>query len=114
MQHDINHVAGLAGVEESLDWIAKGINRLTSDGQDFSLSTASNANPVKITLSDNDENDTMSDLVTALQRIADSVAKLAGLNRPRLESWHEQDEYVPRYRDSACDGGVPEPKTNAA
>jgi len=48
-----------------------------------------------------------------LERIADSVAKLAGLTRPRLESWHEQDAYEPRYKDAACDGGAPGPKQAA-
>jgi hypothetical protein len=48
--------------------------------------------------------------VTAIERIADAVAKLAGLSRPRLESWHEQDEYEPRHKDIAVEGGAPGPK----
>jgi hypothetical protein len=112
MQHDINHVAGLSGVEESLDWIARALDRLTgglTNGEhDFSLT--STAGPVKLTLVVSDEDDTMDRFITALERIADSVAKLAGLTRPRLESWHEQDEYNPRFKDVACDGGAPGPK----
>lgn len=112
MQHDINHVAGLADVEESLDWIARGVSKLTSDEHNVhvSVSTGYNSDPVKITLVANDYEDTLDWLVTAMERIADSVARLAGLNRPRLESWHEQDEYTPRYKDTAVDGGAPGPK----
>jgi len=112
MQHDINHVAGLSDVEESLDWIARSLSRLTDDDHAVGLSLAQGDNtyPVKITLADNIQDDTMDRLVTAFERIADSVAKLAGLSRPRLESWHEQDEYEPRYKDTACDGGAPGPK----
>lgn len=68
--------------------------------------------PIQFTLSENDYDDTLDRLVTAFERIADSVAKLAGLSRPRLEHWHEQEEYRPRYRDSACDGGAPGPKAS--
>lgn len=106
MQHDINHVAGLGDIEASLDWIATGISKLTSD--DFRvglyLAQGENVHPVKVTLADNDFDDTMDRLVTAFERIADSVARLAGLNRPRLESWHGQDEYEPRYKDDYKDG----------
>ena len=56
----------------------------------------------------------MDRLVTAVERIADSIAKLAGLSRPRLESWHEQDEYEPRYKDIAVDSGAPGPKNSRA
>ena len=76
----------------------------------LSVGQGSNTNPIKLTLSDNEYEDTMDRLVTAFERIADSVARLAGLSRPRLEHWHEQNEYTPLYRDSACDGGVPGPK----
>jgi hypothetical protein len=93
MQHDINHVAGLAGIEESLDWIAKGLNRLTADGQAISISTGYGSDPVKVTLSANDSDDIMDSLVTAFERIADSVSRLAGLNRPRVVSWDEKREY---------------------
>jgi len=112
MQHDINHVAGLAGVEESLDWIARGISKLTSDDSSVGLALCQNlyGKPVQLTLSSNDYDDTMGRLVTALERIADSVSKLAGLTRPRLESWHEQDEYEPRYKDIAVDGGAAGPR----
>jgi hypothetical protein len=112
MQHDINHVAGLDGVEQSLDWIARSLSHLTSDEHAVSLSVGqgSNTNPIKLTLSDNDYEDTMDRLVTSFERIADSVAMLAGFSRPRLEHWHEQAEYTPQYRDSACDGGTPGPK----
>jgi hypothetical protein len=112
MQHDINHVAGLAGIEQSLDWIARALSHLTSNEHTVGLSVGQgmNTNPIKLTLSDNDYEDTMDRLVTALERIADSVAKLAGFSRPRLEHWHEQDDYTPRYRNSAYDGGLPGPK----
>jgi hypothetical protein len=109
IQHDINHVQGLSGIEESLDCLVSAVNRITSDDFDLSLSTGRATNPVKITLADDDYSDTMGRLVTAFERIADSVAKLAGLSRPRLESWHEQDAYEPRYKDVAVDGGVPGP-----
>ena len=108
MQHDINHVAGMAGIEQSLDWIARGVEKLTSDS--IRLCTSERTYPVKITLAEDDTGDTMGQLVTAVERIADSLARLAGLNRPRLESWHEQEEYEPRYRSIACDGGAPGPK----
>lgn len=112
MQHDINHVAGMDGIEASLDWMAKGLQRLTD--QDFTvnltLGQGDNTYPVKITLAENDEGDTLDRLVTAVERIADSVARLAGLSRPRLESWHEQDDYEPRYKSIARDGGAPGPK----
>jgi hypothetical protein len=111
LQHDINHVAGLADIEASLDWIAKGISRLTSDEQciHLSVSTGYNTDPIKLTLAPNDYDDTLDRVVTAFERIADSLARLAGLSRPRLECWHEQEEYRPRYRDIACDGGAPGP-----
>lgn len=110
LQHDINHVAGLADIEESLDWIAKGISRLTSDDHCINLTTGYNTDPIKLTLAPNEYDDTLDRVVTAFERIADSVARLAGLSRPRLEHWHEQCEYTPRYRASACDGGAPGPK----
>ena len=93
MQHDVNYVAGLEGIEGSLDNLAGAVARLTHDDHTVGVSSCQNryGGPVKLTLADNDEDDTMGDSVTALQRIADSVARLAGLSRPRLESWHEQD-----------------------
>lgn len=109
LQHDINHVAGLSGIEESLDWIARGLSRLTSDEHNIHISTGYGTAPVKVTFADNDEEDAMDRLVTAIERIADSLAKLAGISRPRLEAWHEQEEYQPRYRSSAADGGAPGP-----
>jgi hypothetical protein len=104
----------LDGVEASLDYVARVISRITSDDHTVGLSVGqgANTNPIKLTLADNDFDDTMNRLVTAFERIADSVAKLAGLNRPRLESWHEQDAYVPRYKDIAVDGGAPVPKAS--
>jgi hypothetical protein len=116
MQHDINHITGLADIEESLDWIARGINKLTSEehGVHLVLGQGHNTNPVQITLRNNDYDDTLDRLITAFERIADSVAKLAGLTRPRLKSWHEQEEYEPRFKSTACDGGAPGPKTEAA
>jgi hypothetical protein len=116
IQHNIKHLAGLAGIEESLDWIAQGISTLTSGERAVSLSIGrgEDAYPVKVTLAGNDYDDSLDRLTTALERIADSVAKFAGLTRPRLEHWHEQEEYTPRFRGSACDGGAPGPKTDAA
>src|SRR5689334_2511375 len=81
-QHDINHVAGLADIEASLDWIAKGIGRLTSDEYCINLTTGYNTDPIKLTLAPNDYDDTLDRIVTAFERIADSVARLAGLSRP--------------------------------
>jgi hypothetical protein len=114
LQHDVNYVAGLSDVEESLDWIARGLSRLTDDDHAVGLSLGQGMNtvPVKITLADNQHDDTMDRLVTAFERIADSVAKLAGFSRPRLEHWHEQAEYQPLYRDVACDGGAPGPSAD--
>jgi hypothetical protein len=108
LQHDINHVAGLIDIRDSLESIANGLSRLTSDAHDIQVSARYGA-PVRLTLADNDEEDTMGRFVTAFERIADSVARLAGLSRPRLESWHEQCEYEPRYKSIACDGGAPGP-----
>jgi hypothetical protein len=110
MQHDINYVNGLDGIEQSLDWIAKGISKLTSDEHSISLCTGY-TDPVKLTLAGNDYDDTMGRVVTAIERIADSLAHIAGLGRPRLEPWHDQDSYNPPFRDSACDGGAPGPAT---
>ena len=114
MQHDINYLRGMDGIEGSLDWIARGLEKLTSDNHTVGLVHGQNrySSPVQITLASNDadNDDTMDRLVTAFERIADSVAKLAGLSRPRLESWHEQDEYEPRYKAIAVDGGAPGPK----
>ena len=106
LQHDINYVSGMGGIEESLDWIARGIEKLTSDEHSISLSAQY---PIRLTLAANDEEDTLDRLVAAVERIADSLARLAGLSRPRLERWYEQDEYTPRYRDIAADGGAPGP-----
>jgi hypothetical protein len=114
LQHEINHVAGLSDVEESLDWIARSLSRLTDADHavGLSLGQGDNTYPVKLTLAANDEEDTLDRLVTAFERIADSVARLAGLSRPRLEHWREQSEYRPRYRDTACDGGAPGPEAD--
>lgn len=116
MQHDINHVEGMGDVATHLDWIGDAVARLTHDGNSVGVAVCQNryGGPIQITPTDEDGNGTMDRLVTALERIADSVARLAGLNRPRLESWHEQNEYVPRYKETACDGGAPGPKTDAA
>lgn len=115
LQHDINHVEGLGEVAAHLDWIGDAVARLTSDDHYVGLALCQNryGGPVKLTLADNDDDDTMGRLTTAFERIADSVARLAGLSRPRLEPWHEQDEYTPRYKDIACDGGAPGPKQAA-
>jgi hypothetical protein len=116
IQHDINHVAGMDGIEGSLDNLASAVARLTHDDHSVGVAVCQNryGTPVQLALTDTDGNDMMDRLVAAFERIADSVAKLAGLNRPRLESWHEQDEYTPRYKDTACDGGSPGPKKDAA
>lgn len=96
IQHDLNHVEGLSGIESSLDWIAKGIAAITSDDGAISL-TSGRCVPIKITLAANDEEDTLADLVHAFQRIADSLAKLAGLDRPPLEpEWSRQAEIPAR------------------
>ena len=109
IQHDLNYVAGLDGIEGSLDWIAKGLQRLTDEDFTVNLTLAqgSNIHPIKLTLAENDFDDTMGRLVTAFERIADSLARLAGLSRPRLEDWHEQNEYTPRYKDAVSESGAP-------
>jgi hypothetical protein len=114
MQHDINHVAGLGDVATHLDWIGDAVARLTHDDHNVGVTVCQNryGGPIKLTLAANDEEDTLDRLVTAFERIADSVAKLAGLTRPRLEEWHHQDAYEPRYYD-APGGEAPGPKTAA-
>jgi hypothetical protein len=109
IQHDINYVDGMDGIEASLDWIAKGLARLTNDDHVVGLHLAQGSNiyPVKLTLAENDFDDTMGRLVTAFERIANSLARLAGLSRPRLEDWHEQNEYTPRYKDAVSESGAP-------
>jgi len=116
MQHEINHVAGMDGIEVSLDHLVSAVARLTQDDYSVGLALCQNqyGSPVKLALSDSEGNDIADRLVSAVERIADAVAKLAGLNRPRLESWYEQCEYEPRYKDIACDGGAPGPKSDAA
>ena len=111
LQHDVNYVAGLTDIEASLDWIAKAIGRLTSDEHSVGLALSQNryGKPVQLALCDSDGNDMTDRVVASLERIADAMGKLAGLNRPRLESWHEQDEYTPRYRDEVSHGGAPGP-----
>jgi len=96
--------------EKSLDWIARGLEKLATGKPSMGLYTGDGCLPVKVTLAENINDDTMDRFVTAVERIADSLARLAGLNRPRLESWHEQEEYEPRYKSIACDGGSPGPK----
>jgi len=110
MQHDINYVRGMDGSEQSLDWIARGLEKLATGEPTMHLYTGDGCLPVKVTLAENINDDTMDRLVTAVERIADSLARLAGLNRPRLESWHEQEEYTPRYKSIACDCSAPGPK----
>jgi hypothetical protein len=105
MQHDINHVAGMDGIEGSLDNLVSVVKRLTLDDHSVGVTVCQNqyGGPIKLAMSDGDGEDMMDRLVAAFERIADSVAKLAGLNRPRLESWHDQDSYEPRYKDG---GGI--------
>lgn len=112
LQHDINHVQGLDGVEQSLDLIAQALSRLTNEDYVVPLSLAQghHIHPVKITFADDKYGDTMSRLLSAVERIADALARLAGLSRPRLEQWYEQEEYEPRYKTIAADGGAPGPK----
>ena len=61
LQHDINHVAGLGDIEESLDWIARGIGKLTSDEHTITLnlSTGYRTDPIRVTLEPNDYDDTL-------------------------------------------------------
>src|SRR3974377_1572923 len=103
LQHDINYVWGLIDVRDSLDDIAQGLKRLTSDQHNVHITTGYGTNPVKLTLADNEEEDAMDRFLSAFERIADSLAKLAGLSRPRLERWYEQEEYEPPYKSIACD-----------
>jgi len=112
-QHEITYVSGMAGIEGALDGLADVVARLTSYEHAINVCSGYGVSPLKITLAANDEDDVLDRLVTGVERIADSLAKLAGLNRPRLESWQEQDGYEPRYRDIACDGGAPGPKDKA-
>lgn len=110
-------------VEEALDGLTSVLSTWVTQERDgengsplytgphnYPVKVALDTDPVKITLAANDDEDTLDRLVTAFERIADAVAKLAGLSRPRLESWHEQVEYEPRYKDIAVDGGAPGPK----
>jgi len=112
-QHDINYVRGLVDVATNLDWIGDAVASLTADGNFVGLSVCQNryGGPIQLTATDEEGNDVMERLVTAMERIADSLAKVGGLTRPRLESWHEQKEYEPRFKDIACDGGAPGPPT---
>ena len=112
----LNRIAGLyANHQRRMDMGENGLSISTSSFDDpVKVQLESGDNPVKLTFADNIEDDAMDRLITAFERIADSIAKLAGLNRPRLESWHEQDEYEPRYKGVACDGGAPGPKTKAS
>jgi len=116
INHEINYVAGIDGIEASLDWIAKGLARLTNEDCTVNLGLAQGSNiyPIKLALAENDFDDTMGRVVTAFERIADSLARIDGLSRPRLEEWHEQDEYTPRYREAMGDRGAPGPKPEAA
>jgi hypothetical protein len=109
LQHDINHVAGLGDIQDSLDSIAQSLGRLTNDEHNVHITTGDGTGPVKLTLADSDEDDAMDRVISAFERIADSLAKLAGLSRPRLERWYEQEEYEPRYKSISCDGGAPGP-----
>lgn len=110
MQHDVNYVRGLDGIEESLDWIARGLEKLATGEPSLGLYTGDGCFPVKVTLAENINDDTMDRFVTAVERIADSLGRIAGLNRPRLEMWHDQSTYTPRYKELDVDGGAPGPK----
>lgn len=59
LQHDINYVAGLIDIRDSLDWIAKGLMRLTSDEHNIHLAPDYGTAPLKLTLADNDEEEAM-------------------------------------------------------
>lgn len=115
IQHEINHIAGMDGIEGSLDNLVSVVKRLTLDDHHVGVTLSQNqyGSPVKLSLCDSDGFDFTDRLVDAVERIADSIARLAGLARPRLESWHEQDMYEPRFKDIAVDGGAPGPKTAA-
>ena len=94
IQHDINHVAGLAGIEESLDALTSAVSRITGADQAIGLTTGHGIDPVKITLVDDIyEDGPLATLTQAVARIADSLAKIAGLNRPRLERWNESSKW---------------------
>ena len=54
----------------------------------------------------------MDRFITAVERIADSLARLAGLSRPRLEAWHEQDEYSHETRTLLATVAHLDPKAN--
>src|SRR5215831_2694213 len=99
-----------AAFEKSLDWIARGLEKLATGDPTMGLYTGDGCFPVKVTLAENINDDTMDRFVTAVERIADSLCRIAGLNRPRLEAWHEQDAYTPRYRAEMGDDGAPGPK----
>lgn len=110
-------------VAEAVDGLASIVSRFVAHARDgengHSLYTDPNGYPVRVelestapvqvTLADNDTEDAMERFLSAFERIADSLARMAGLSRPRLEHWYEQDEYEPRYKSSACDGGKPGP-----
>src|ERR1035438_8250726 len=78
IQHDINYVAGMDGIEGSLDNLVGAVARLTHDDHNVGVTVCQNqyGGPVNLALTDTDGNDTMDRLVTAFERIADSVAKL--------------------------------------
>src|SRR4051812_12053530 len=99
LQHEINHISGIGGIEQALDGIGESLGNL-------GLSIVQG--PIKLTLAENDEYDA-GRLFTALERIADSVALLAGLSRPRLEQWHDQETYVPRFREGVFADRAPGP-----
>jgi hypothetical protein len=115
MQHDINYVKGLDGIEGSFDNLVSAVYRRTHDDHSVGVTVCQNqyGSPIKLTLASDDEEDTLPRLVTAMERIADSIAKLAGLSRPRLEEWHHQDDYEQRYHD-APGGEAPGPKVAEA
>jgi hypothetical protein len=122
MPHVDSAFVDVTSVADALDGLTSVISTFVTNERDgangASLYSSPDGYPVKVQLNDpvtltlaaNDYDDTMERFVTALERIADSAAKLAGLTRPRLESWHEQEEYTPRLKDVACDGGAPGPK----
>lgn len=89
IQHDINHVEGLSGIEGALNELAavvsRYVNRAASDDHNslavFTGPEGSGFHPVLLAF----QGETTDRIATALERIADALSKTAGLNLPSLE-----------------------------